>query len=143
MCLMLIATAKAAEREKLEQAARQASASGLRIEREHLPRWPWAGERPARATISEKDGCACSLLSDDADWHADFWAMRPEILERLATTLQVLIDEGPTHLTFEALWNGESALETVRVTEAELVQLARTSRLGTRSTYKLHTEGKH
>jgi hypothetical protein len=139
---MLIATAQAGDREKLEQAARKASAAGLRVEMEHPPRWPWARETPVRATISEEGRCACSLLSDDADWHADFWAMRPEVRERLAATLQVLVEEGPSDLTIEALWNGASALQTVRVTEAELVQLARTSRVGTRSRYELLTEGK-
>ena len=137
MCLMLIATAKAAEREKLEQAARQAAASGLRIEMEHPHRWSWARGTAARATISEEGGCACSLLTDDADWNADAWAMRPEILERLARTLQILADEGPSSLCVEALWIGETPNQTARVTASELATLARSSRLGTRTKYEI------
>src|SRR5690349_8952275 len=118
MCLMLVATAEASQREQLTGAAGKASATALRVEMEHPPRWPWARETPARATISEEGGCACSLLSDDADWNADAWSMRPEILEQLARTLQILTDEGPPELSVEALWLGEAASETVRVTRS-------------------------
>jgi hypothetical protein len=72
MCLMLIGTADPEERDRLEQAAREASAVGLKVTVEHPPKPPWARETAARATISERGGCACSLLSDDADWNAKF-----------------------------------------------------------------------
>lgn len=137
MCLVIAVTTEAPERETLAEAARKASAASLRVEMEHPPRWPWAREAPARATISEEGGCACSLLSDDADWNAATWAMRPEILERLARTLQILADEGPSTLFLEALWVGETPVATTRVTAAELVMLARSSRLGTRTRYEL------
>ena len=103
---------------------------------EHPLRWPWA-RQTARAVISEAGGCACSLLSDQADWNAETWAMRPEILERLASTLQVLVEEGPPNLSVQALWFGETPGETVRVTAARLVALARASGLGTRTRYEL------
>ena len=137
MCLILTVAAPAAERERLEDAARKAAGAGLRVEMEHPPRWPWAGQTPARAVISEEGGCACSLLSDDAEWNADAWAMRPDILEQLARTVQILADEGPPNLCLEALWIGERPRETARVTAAELVMLARSSRLGTRTRYEL------
>lgn len=140
MCLMLIATAEAAERSRLERAARQASAAGLHVTVEHPPKWPWARETPARATISEDGACACSLLSDDADWNATCWSMRPDALDRLAQTLQILVDEGPRRLTIEALWIGETPRDTRRLTRAEFVQLARSSRLGTRTRYELAAE---
>ena len=79
MCLILTVAAPSGEREELEDAAGKAAAAGLRVEMEHSPRWPWARQSPARAVISEQGGCACSLLSHDADWNADAWAMRPEI----------------------------------------------------------------
>lgn len=40
--------------------------------------------------------------------NAEAWAMRPEILEQLARTLQILADEGPPNLSVEALWVGEA-----------------------------------
>ena len=63
--------------------------------------------------------------------------MRPEILEQLARTLQILADEGPPNLSVEALWVGETPSETARVTPSKLVKLARSSRLGTRTKYEL------
>lgn len=137
MCLVLSVAAPASEREELEDAARKAAAAGLRVEMEHPSRWPWARQSPARAVVSEKGGCACSLLGDEADWNADAWAMRPEILEQLAQTLQILADEGPPNLSVEALWVGEAPSETARVTPSELAELARSSRLGTRTRYEL------
>ena len=137
MCLILAVTAPAGEREELEDAARKAAVGGLRVEMEHPPRWPWARQTPARAVISEEGGCACSLLSDQADWNADTWAMRPEMLEQVARTLQILVEEGPPNLSVQALWVGETPGETVRVTTATLVTLARSSGLGTRTRYEL------
>src|SRR5688572_10815065 len=108
MCLMIVATAPLSDREKLETAVRRAAVAGLRVELEHPSRWRWGRERPARAVISEAGGCACSLLSDDADWNADAWAMRPELLEPLARTLEALAEAGLEALAIEALWIGES-----------------------------------
>jgi hypothetical protein len=139
MCLMLIVAAEPGERERFNHAALQAAAAGLRVEVQHPVKWPWARQIPVRATISEKGGCACSLLSDAADWDADFWDMRPEILEQLARTLQIVVDEGPPRLTVEALWDGETPRQTARLSGAELVALARTSRLGTKTRYELTT----
>lgn len=63
--------------------------------------------------------------------------MPPEILERLARTLQILAEEGPPALAVEALGVGEAPTETVRVTVEELVLLTRQGRLGTRTRYEL------
>jgi hypothetical protein len=131
---MLIVRSERSCREKFTHAVRQAAAADLRVD-ERDWRWPWA--RHVEATISENGGCACGLLSDEADWNADFWAMRPEILEPLARTLQILIDQGPPHLTVAAAWLVTESRQTVNVTAAELVALARSSRLGTRTNYEV------
>jgi len=141
MCLTLMVSVAAQDRELLERAAREATATGLSVKVEHPPKWPWARQAPVRATISEEGGCACSLLADDADWNADSWAMRPEILDRLAETIRILLEEGPARLTIEALWIGEAPHQTTKTTAAELVALARSSRLGTKTTYELVRNG--
>ena len=137
MCLMLIATASSSGRETLGVAAREASAAGLSVELEPRPRWFRTRNTPARAVISETGGCACSLLSDEADWNADVWAMRPEVLERLGRTLEILAETGPNGLAVEALWAGEAPRVTVRVSPSELAALARSSALGTRTRYEI------
>jgi hypothetical protein len=93
-----------------------------------------------RGTISEEGGCGCSLLSDDADWNATFWAMRPEVLDQLAQTPPILVDEGPRHLTIEDLWIGDTPRETVKLTSAEFIRLVQASPLGTRTRYELAAE---
>lgn len=75
------------------------------------------------------------ILSDEADWNALTWAMRPDGLERLAVTLEWLFERLPGELTFEALW-GEEPGEQV-VTRAELLRVVRAGRIGTRTRYRV------
>ena len=135
MCLIVVVEAPAAEREQLETAARAASANGLRVTVDHALRWPWARQRPIRASISEDATCACSLLADDADWNAAVWAMRPDVLEPLGRALEVLATQGPSVLAVQALWLGEGSREEVRVSASELANLAKRSQIGTRTRY--------
>ena len=96
MCLVLEIVSPAGTRAGLESAAIEAaSAGGLRVDVNHPSKWPWAKDQPVRATISEEGGCACSLLSDAAEWNAESWAMRPAVLERLGVTLEILGERGP------------------------------------------------
>jgi hypothetical protein len=135
VCLIVAIEAPGGEREELERAARAASAKGLCVTVDHAVRWPWARQRALRASISEDAACACSLLSDDADWNAGVWAMRPEVLEPLGRTLEVLAEQGPSVLAVQALWVGERSTEEIRVSGSELASLARRSQLGTRTRY--------
>ena len=141
MCLTLVASAKAADRERFEEAVRKAAATGLRVEILRRRRWPWTRETSVRAEITEDGACACGLLSDDADWNADVWAMRPDILEPLARTVQILAEEGPPTLAVEALWIGDAPNEIVLVTATQLAALARLSKLGTHTRYELISGG--
>jgi hypothetical protein len=89
------------------------------------------------ATISEDGGCACSLLADDADWDAPFWSMRPEVLEPLALTLEVVGAAAPHGFLVAALWVGDAPGEEKVVTLEELVSDTRAGRLGTRARYRV------
>ena len=140
MCLFLEAISAATERAILESAAREASSVGLRVVVGHPSLWSWAKGKPVRATISEEGGCACSLLNDDADWDAETWSMRSEVLDRLAATLETLAMRGPQGLVVEALWQGETAEKTVSVTPSELAEIAKSSGLGTRTRYTVVAE---
>src|SRR5687767_133917 len=118
MCFMVTVTAQASDREKFEMVSRQLSADCLRIEVEHQSRWPWARKQPVRAVISEDGACACSLLSDGADWNAEVWAFRQDVLDRLAATLQCLAASAAGGVTVEALWIDDSVKETRSVSAA-------------------------
>jgi hypothetical protein len=58
-----------------------------------------------------------------------------EILDRLATTLDVLARLGPTGLVVEALWGRRSRAGTVPVTAKRLADVARAGQLGTHTIY--------
>ena len=70
MCMTIAARVPSQHRADLLAAAERASESGLDVRVAHPPRWSWARNSEAEAVVSEKGGCACSLLSDDADWGA-------------------------------------------------------------------------
>lgn len=137
MCLILTVTVRQADRAAIDTVARQFGHGTLHIEIEHPPRWRWAQAGPLRAFISERGGCACSVLTDDADWNAEAWAMRPEILEPLAATIEHLIHAVPDGLTIEALWAGDAPKATVTMGAEEFASLVRTSRIGTKIRYEV------
>jgi len=138
MCLVLTVRAPAAAHSALAAVAALPSGT-LRVELApapaHAPRWPWARPRDTEATVSEGGGCACSLLAEDADWDAEAWAMRADVREPLAQTLEGLGAAVPGGVIIEALWVGERPEREQRVTPAELAALARAGTLGTRTRY--------
>jgi hypothetical protein len=94
VCSSIWIEAAAADRDSLVTAAKSASHFGLQVDVDHVSRWPWARMGPVRPTVTEDGGCACGMLSDDADWNAEAWAMRTDIIEPLAKTLEVLVTPG-------------------------------------------------
>jgi hypothetical protein len=141
VCLEIRVEVDPGERSSLEAAATAASAGGLVVKMVHVSRWPWARQRPARAYVSDGTACACSLLTDRADWSAEVWDMRPDILEPLARCLATLAEHGPQQLTVQAAWVGEEPLNDVRLRPTDLADLARASRLGTRTRYIVERRG--
>lgn len=77
------------------------------------------------------------FLTDEADWDAVTWAMAPEGLERLATTLEWLYSELPGEFAFEAT-RGEEPIEKL-VSRDELLRIVRAGRLGTRTRYRVRS----
>src|ERR1044071_2662612 len=56
-----------------------------------------------RLSLSEKgEGCACSMLTDDADWNAATWDMRGDVVVAVADTLMTIPRRNG--FAFEALW---------------------------------------
>jgi hypothetical protein len=135
MCLTISIQADASERDDLSTAAHVASRFGLRVDVEHPSRWSWAESKPAQVFITEDGGCACSMLADDADWSSETWAMRPEVVEPLARTLEALVQHGPRPLVLEALWAGDSPHTEVSLEAGEIGSLVRGEGFGTKVRY--------
>jgi hypothetical protein len=86
--------------------------------------------------ISEPvQGCACSLLADDADWDAAVWSMRPEVLPQLAATLATLRQHTAEGFVFQALWVGETASHDKQVSIEEMRALVESGQISTDSRY--------
>jgi hypothetical protein len=137
VCLSLTIKAPMAALASLQALARSPSSELLRLGVEPFRPWPWSPATSARASIIGEGGCACSLLAEDADWDAPFWAMRPEVPEPLAGVLAAVGEAVPDGFSVAALWTGDAAQREQIVSVSELVALAREGQLGNRVCYRV------
>jgi hypothetical protein len=62
------------------------------------------------------------MMLESADWSADTWDLRPELLPALARAISVLASHQIEGFTFEAMWAGDQAKAEQQVTLKELLQ---------------------
>ena len=125
MCLGIHVVAPAADAALLDRAAAAARGAGLQAE-----------VRRGVLAVSEDGGCACSLLADHADWGAPTWALRPDVLEPLARTVEAIAAAlGARPFTVEACWVGDPVRADVAVTARELADRVRANALGQQVRY--------
>ncbi|MBP6002197.1 MAG: hypothetical protein KA746_02070 [Pyrinomonadaceae bacterium] len=95
----------------------------------------------ARFNISEAgEGCACSMLTDKADWNAEFWDLEPTLLLDTANLLFLVNNSVPNGFTFEALWAGDKPVETLRVSIGELINLVQKNQIKTKAKYVVENQ---
>jgi hypothetical protein len=82
-----------------------------------------------------RQGCACSLLTDNADWNSLYSDMIPEFLPDLAQLLKLLRQNTKSGFSFQALWVGETPLEHIKISIDELVQVIENGKIGTKTKY--------
>ena len=98
------------------------------------------GRGNARLSISEKDGgCACSILTDDADWNAHTWDLRLDLLPDLARALSFFSECSSGGYTFEALWVGDKPEKNVDVSTDEMLQIVQRNQIGPKTRYIVRT----
>ena len=94
------------------------------------------GRGNARFNISEAgEGCACSMLTDNADWNDEFWDLQPAVLPHTANLLCLINERVPNGFIFEALWAGDAPSETLQVSFAELQSLVLKNQIKTKAKY--------
>ncbi len=94
------------------------------------------GRGNARFNISEVgEGCACSMLTDDADWNAEFWDFQPSVLPPTANLLANINERVPNGFIVEALWAGDKPEETLTVSIDELKDLVLKNQIKTKAKY--------
>jgi hypothetical protein len=76
-------------------------------------------------------------LSDEAEWDAQAWAMRPELLPPLAEAARVLGEQLPQGFAFRACWVGSEVREERILSAAELADLILASRLNEFTLYRV------
>jgi hypothetical protein len=77
---------------------------------------------------------AHDLLTDDADWDADTWAMDPDGLQEVASTVNRLFGVVDAPMILEALWGNQVAI-VEEVSRAEMLSVIRAGALGTQTRY--------
>jgi hypothetical protein len=94
------------------------------------------GRGNPRLSISEKgEGCACSMLTDEADWNAPTWDIRKEVLSDLALALLFISEQASSGYTFEAIWAGDKPERNLEVSLNELLEIVQKNQIGTKSRY--------
>jgi hypothetical protein len=90
----------------------------------------WLRPRPVGFALR-----ACDLLSEEADWDADTWAMKPEAVPKLTDAFTWLLDKVDGEVTVEALWDGDAATGEKRTSRAAFLDIVRDGALGTKTRY--------
>jgi len=94
------------------------------------------GRGNPRLSISDVgEGCACSMLTDEADWNALTWDIQPELLGNLALTLLFISERAPNGYIFEALWAGDKPEKNLEVSLNELLDIVQKNQIGTKARY--------
>lgn len=87
-------------------------------------------------SISEKgESCACSMLTDEANWNAPTWDIRKEVLPELALALLFISERASNGYTFEAIWAGDKPEKNLEVSLNEMIEIAQKNRIGTKARY--------
>ena len=94
------------------------------------------GRGNPRLSIYEAgEGCACSMLTDDADWNAPAWDIQPKLLLPLANSLAYISERAVNGFILEALWAGDKPEKNLELSPAELLSVVRENRVGTKTRY--------
>lgn len=84
------------------------------------------------------EGCACSMLTEDASSEASTWSLRPDVLPKLANVFRTLLSRARGDVVFEARWLGsDDPVEDQRVTSAELLALIEAGDIATKTRYRI------
>ena len=141
MCLfieVLLPGIPASEAGKITKAAAAGGYLELHAKRQRR------GAIGSRFFVSEpRQGCACSLAAEEADWKASHYALRSEIVDSLARTFEFLLDRaGPEGAFVRAAWVSDAyealaASQAPPVVPAVLLADLRRARMANNHVYRV------
>lgn len=82
-------------------------------------------------------GCACSMLTEAADWGQPYWKIRPEVRPLIAYTVERLASSIKEPFVFKTLWVNDRPKQSMTVTVAELAELIRADMIGQKTKYNV------
>ena len=122
-------------KQEAERLARQ-STSSEKLEIHFEGTASFFGRGNPRLSISEAgEGCACSMLTDDADWNAPAWDIQPTLLLPLSNLVRYISERASNGLILEALWAGDKPEKNLELSPDELLSVVRENRVGTKTRY--------
>lgn len=75
------------------------------------------------------------LLTDAADWNAEYWDMHLDKVEPLVEALRDIYKLSPAGITVRANWAGNTPTSEEELSIDEMLNIVRNSRLGTLTNY--------
>ena len=94
------------------------------------------GRGNARFNISKTgEGCACGMLTDNADWNTEFWDFESVWLQPAADVLAKINERVPNGFIVQALWAGDKPEETIKLSFEELHSLVLKNQIKTKTKY--------
>jgi hypothetical protein len=103
MCLLIEITLPGVAREQAGRLSREAARRDLlELQAQRVPK----DQTGARYFLGAPgEGCACSLLGDNADWNEPFFELDEKALPKLRETLEFIAEHaGATGFTLRAAW---------------------------------------
>ena len=80
-------------------------------------------------------GCACSMLTDNADWNASTWEFQSALLPLLGSTVAFISERAPNGFIIEAIWAGDKPKKLLEVSLDELHYIVRRNSIATKARY--------
>jgi hypothetical protein len=135
MCLTISLELPMMARQEAERLASQRSSSE-KLEIHFEGTASFFGRGNPLLSISEAgEGCACSMLTDEADWNAPAWDIQSTLLLPLADSLAYISERAANGLILEALWAGDKPEKNLELSPDELLSIVRENRVGTKTRY--------
>ncbi len=77
------------------------------------------------------------LLSDDADWNADYWLFEEHKLGDISDRIKMIYDDSLKGFIFTSLWAGDCIEKRLKVSIDTFLKLIRDNKIGTKTEYKI------
>jgi hypothetical protein len=125
MCLFITVRGSQPFQKKLKSVSQVESAAGA------SEKISFSLKSKSTLSLSLGGGCACSRLTEDADWNDVYRNMKPQALILLAQAVERIAEQQPNGFTFQALWVEERAKELRSVSLDKLISIIRAGQIET------------